>query len=56
MDEILDGLESNFSEGTFDDGVLLEWDSLAVDLSVSSLVDQFSDGLEVRVSPGDERQ
>lgn len=55
VDKILDGLESNFSEGTFDDGVLLEWDSLAVDLSMSSLVDQLSDSLEVRVSPGDER-
>ena len=56
VDEILDGLDSDVTEGAFDNGVLREWDSLAVDLAVTSLVDHFSDGLEVGVAPGDVRQ
>jgi len=56
VDEILDGLNSDVTEASLDDGVLLEWDTLAVDLAVTSLVDEFLDGLEVGVAPGDVRQ
>jgi hypothetical protein len=56
VDEILDRLDSDVTEGALDDGVLSEWDSLAVDLAVTSLVDHFFDGLEVGVAPGDVRQ
>jgi len=55
VDEILDGLNSDVTEASLDDGVLLEWDTLAVDLAVTSLVDELLDGLEVGVAPGDVR-
>lgn len=56
VDEILDGLDSDVTEGALDDGVLLERDALAVDLAVTSLVDDLFDSLEVGVAPGDVRQ
>lgn len=47
MNEILNAKDVEFSEGIFNDGVVGEGDALLVDLSVSALVDEFADGLQV---------
>lgn len=52
VDDILDGDDTEFSEVCLDDGVVGKSDSLTVDLSVTSLVDELSDRLEVRLSVG----
>ena len=50
VDDIFDGDDTVLAERLFDDGVGGKGDSLLVDLSVTSLVDEFSDSLEVRLS------
>lgn len=47
MDEIFNGENSVLAEVLLDDFVVGQRDSLLVDLSVTSLVDEFADGLEV---------
>ena len=54
VDEILNAGDTELSEGTLNDGVIGEWDSGVVDASVSSLVDELSDGLSGWISVGDE--
>ena len=44
MDEVLHASDSGFTEFSSDDGVVGEWDSASVDLTVSSLVDELGDG------------
>ena len=44
MDEILNASDSGLTEFSSDDGVIGEWDSASVDLTVSSLVDELGDG------------
>ena len=45
VDEVLNAGDSVLAEGVLNDGVISEWDSAVVDLTVSSLVDQFSNCL-----------
>jgi len=45
VNEVLNAGDSVLSEGVGDDAVISEWDSAVVNLSVSSLVDQFSNCL-----------
>lgn len=40
IDDVLDALDAVLSESLFDDLVLDQWDSLSVELSISSLVNQ----------------
>ena len=43
VDEVLNAVDSVFSELSSNNAVIGEWNSLSVDLSVSSLVDKLSD-------------
>ena len=54
VDQIFGGLDTNVSNVFVNDSVVREGDSLAVDLAVSALVDQFTDSLQVWITPGDE--
>jgi len=54
VDQIFGGLDTNVSNVFVNDSVIREGNSLAVDLAVSALVDQFTDGLQVWITPGDE--
>lgn len=45
VDEVLNAGDTELTEGVLDNGVISEWDSAVVDLTVSSLVDQFSNCL-----------
>jgi len=47
VDQVLDGKDVIFSEGLLDHLVVGEGHSLFVDLSVTALVDQLADSLEV---------
>lgn len=53
VDEILHTDDSVLAEVLLDDGVVGEGNTLLVDLSVSSLVDELLDGLQVGVTIGD---
>ena len=53
MDEVLNGVDVVLSEGLLNEVVGLEGDSLSVDLAVSSLENEFSDGVLGGVSVGD---
>ena len=55
MDEVFNGLDADVTDVFLDDGVVSKGDALVVDLSVTSFVDQFSDSLQIWVSPGDVR-
>lgn len=55
VDQVLDGLDTVLTQSTLDDLVVRQGDSLGVDLTVTSLVDQLSDGSQVRVTVGDVR-
>ena len=44
MDEVLNASDSVLTELSGDDGVISEWDSASVDLTISSLVDKLGDG------------
>lgn len=50
VDDIFDRDDTVLAERLLDDGVGGKGDTLLVDLSVTSLVDEFSDSLEVRLS------
>jgi hypothetical protein len=50
VDQIFNTDDSILSKGSFNDGIVSQWDSLAVNLSISTLVDQFLDSLEVRIT------
>ena len=54
MDQIFGGLDTNVSNVFVNDGVIRKGNSLTVDLAVSALVDQFTDSLQVWITPGDE--
>ena len=54
MDQIFGGLDTNVSNIFVNDGVIRKGNSLTVDLAVSALVDQFTDSLQVWITPGDE--
>lgn len=55
VDEILNADDAVLAEVLLDDGVVGERDALLVDLAISTLVDELTDGLEVGVAVGDER-
>lgn len=55
MDEVLNGENIIFAEVRLDDTVVGEGNALLVDLSVSTLVDQLTNGLEVRLAVCDVR-
>jgi len=54
VDQIFGGLDANVSNVLVNDSVVREGDSLTVDLAISALVDQFTDSLQVWITPGDE--
>ena len=53
VDKILNAGEAYLAEGSLNDGVVGERNSLAVDLTVASLVDELSDQTLRRVAVGD---
>jgi len=53
VDEVLHADDAVLAEVLLDDGVVGERDALLVDLAVSTLVDELTDGLEVGVTPRD---
>ena len=55
MDQIFHANDAELSERLLDDGVIGESNTLLLDLAVTTLVQQFSHGLEVGRSPGDVR-
>ena len=50
VDQILHADNAVLAKGVLDDGVIGESDALLVDLSISALVDELTNGLEVGVS------
>ena len=54
VDQIFSRLDANVSNVLVNDSVVREGDSLTVDLAISALVDQFTDSLQVWITPGDE--
>jgi hypothetical protein len=53
VDEILHADDTELAKDLLDNGVIGERDALLVDSSVSTLVDEFTDGLQVRGTVGD---
>ena len=53
IDKVLNCVDAVLAQGFLNDGVVDQGDSLLVDLSVSSLEDEFSNGLSGGVSEGD---
>lgn len=53
MNKILNAKDIEFAEGVFDDAVVGKRNALLVDLSISALVDEFTDSLQVGLA-GDE--
>ncbi len=53
VDQILHADNTKFAKVFLDDGVISKSNTLLVDLSVSTLVDEFTNALEVGVSVGD---
>ena len=53
VDEVLDAVDANITESTGNDGVVVEGNTGAVDLSVASLVDESADVVAGWVSVGD---
>jgi hypothetical protein len=53
VNEVLDGDDAELAEGLLDDLVGRERDTLLVDLTVTTLVDELADGLEVGLTVGD---
>ena len=45
VDEVLNAVDTLFTEGTGDDAVVSQWDSGAVNLSITTLVDQSADAI-----------
>lgn len=48
VDEILNGKDIIFAESLLDNGIVCERNALFVDLAVTTLVDQFTHGLQIR--------
>jgi len=55
MDNVLDRDDTIFTEVLLDDGVVVQRDSLLVDLAVTTLVDEFTYGLQVGLTVCDIR-
>lgn len=55
VDQVLHGGNTVLAQSTLNDGVVSQSDSLGVDLTVTSLVDQLSHGSQVGVTVGDVR-
>jgi hypothetical protein len=53
VDQVLNADDTVLAEAALNDGVVGESNALLVDLSVSTLVDELTDGLQVGVSVGD---
>jgi hypothetical protein len=53
VDQVLNGDDTELAEVLLNDGVVGQGDTLAVDLSVTALVDQLTDGLQVGLSVSD---
>ena len=45
VDEVLNAVDTLLTEGTGDDAVVSQWDSRAVNLSITTLVDQSADAI-----------
>ena len=54
VDDILHADDAVLAKVLLDNGVIGKSDALLVDLTVTTLVDELTDGLEVGVTPGDE--
>jgi len=55
VDQIFDRLDTTFGANfILNDSIVGKGDSLAIDLAMSTLVDQFSDSLQIWITPGDE--
>ena len=54
VDEVLNAVDALFAEDTGDDAVVSQWDSGAVNLSETTLVDQSADAITGWVSISDE--
>lgn len=54
VDDIFNAFESLFAQTSLDDGVGGKWDSLAVDLAKATLVDDFANRLQVRITVSNE--
>jgi len=54
MDEILNTGDSVFTEFSLNDGVISDWKSSSLDLTATSLVDEFADGLSGWITVGNE--
>ena len=52
VDEILDGDDAELAQVLLNEGIVGEWDALAVDLAVATLVDELADRLEVGLAVG----
>ena len=52
MDEVFHGEDVVFAKCLFDDTVAGKRNALLVDLAVATLVDEFTNGLEVRLAVG----
>jgi len=55
VDEIFCADDVEFTKGLFYEGVVVEWNSTALDFSISTFVYQIPNGLQVGVTPGDVR-
>ena len=53
VDQVFHTDDAELAQGVFDQLVVSEGDALLVDLAISALVDEFTDGLEVRVPVSD---
>merc|ERR1712050_42290 len=53
VDQVLDGLETDVADVLLNNGIVVQSNALAIDLTVTALVDKLADGLEVGVTPGD---
>ena len=54
VDEVLNAVDTLLTEGTGNDAVVSQWDSGAVNLSITTLVDQSADAITGWVSISDE--
>jgi len=55
VDQVFHADDTEFAQVVFDQLVVSEWNALLVDLAIAALVDELTDGLEIRVAVGDVR-
>ena len=55
MDQILNAVDALLTKGARDDGVVVQSESLSVDLAEAALVDKLADGVTSGVTIGDVR-